>query len=64
MALISSLQIFTQAYIMSEAANGNGNVSDGNPARSTLFYTIYLFSWPSMTCAWATPAPWPTCSSS
>jgi multiple sugar transport system permease protein len=44
MALISSLQIFTQAFIMSEAANGNGNGSDGNPARSTLFYTIYLFS--------------------
>jgi len=44
MALISSLQIFTQAYIMSEAANGNGTVSDGNPARSTLFYTIYLFT--------------------
>jgi multiple sugar transport system permease protein len=29
---------------MSEGANGNGNASDGNPARSTLFYTIYLFS--------------------
>jgi multiple sugar transport system permease protein len=44
MALISAMQIFAQAYIMSEAANGNGNASDGNPARSTLFYTIYLFS--------------------
>jgi multiple sugar transport system permease protein len=29
---------------MSEAANGNGTVSDGNPARSTLFYSIYLFT--------------------
>jgi len=44
MSLIGALQVFTQAYIMSEAANGNGNGSDGNPARSTLFYTIYLFS--------------------
>jgi multiple sugar transport system permease protein len=44
MALISAMQIFAQAYIMSAAANGNGGASDGNPARSTLFYTIYLFS--------------------
>jgi multiple sugar transport system permease protein len=44
MALISAMQLFAQAYIMSEAANGNGNASDGNPERSTLFYTIYLFS--------------------
>jgi multiple sugar transport system permease protein len=44
MALIGAMQLFAQAYIMSEAANGNGNASDGNPARSTLFYTIYLFS--------------------
>lgn len=44
MSLIGALQVFTQAYIISEAANGNGNGSDGNPARSTLFYTIYLFS--------------------
>lgn len=43
-SLIGALQVFTQAFIMSEAANGNGNGSDGNPARSTLFYTIYLFS--------------------
>jgi multiple sugar transport system permease protein len=44
MSLIGALQVFTQAYIISEAANGNGNGSDGNPARSTLFYTIHLFS--------------------
>ncbi|MFZ1055982.1 MAG: sugar ABC transporter permease [Opitutaceae bacterium] len=44
MALISAMQLFAQAYIMSEAANGNGNASDGNPERSTLFYSIYLFS--------------------
>ena len=43
-SLIGALQVFAQAFIMSEAANGNGNGSDGNPARSTLFYTIYLFS--------------------
>ncbi|HUL55127.1 MAG TPA: sugar ABC transporter permease [Opitutaceae bacterium] len=43
-SLIGALQVFTQAFIMSEAANGNGNGSDGNPARATLFYTIYLFS--------------------
>lgn len=44
MAIIGAMQLFAQAYIMSEAANGNGNASDGNPERSTLFYTIYLFS--------------------
>jgi len=44
MALIGAMQLFAQAYIMSEGANGNGTASDGNPARSTLFYTIYLFS--------------------
>ena len=44
MGIISALQIFTQAFIMSEAANGNGGGSDGNPGRSTLFYSIYLFS--------------------
>jgi multiple sugar transport system permease protein len=44
MALIGAMQLFAQAYIMSEAANGNGSASDGNPERSTLFYTIYLFS--------------------
>jgi multiple sugar transport system permease protein len=42
--IIGAMQLFAQAYIMSEAANGNGNASDGNPERSTLFYTIYLFS--------------------
>jgi len=44
MALIGAMQLFAQAYIMSEAANGNGNASDGNPERSTLLYSIYLFS--------------------
>ena len=45
MALIGAMQLFAQAYIMSEGANGSScNASDGNPARSTLFYTIYLFS--------------------
>lgn len=35
MGLISSLQIFTQAFIMTGP--------DGPPARSTLFYALYLF---------------------
>lgn len=37
MGIIGSLQVFTQAFIMSGGA-------DGNPARSTLFYALYLFS--------------------
>jgi multiple sugar transport system permease protein len=44
MSLINSFQIFAQAYIMSEAASGSSGGVEGNPARSTLFYTIYLFS--------------------
>jgi len=37
MGIIGSLQVFTQAFIMS------GGSDDGSPARSTLFYTLYLF---------------------
>ena len=45
MALIGSLQVFTQAFIMSAAAGGGtGTGTDGFPARSTLFYTMHLFA--------------------
>jgi len=37
MGLINALQVFTQAFVIAEGA-------EGNPARSTLFYTLYLFS--------------------
>lgn len=43
MAIIGSLQVFTQAFILAAAAGG-GDGTGGSPARSTLFYTIYLFS--------------------
>ncbi len=42
MALIGALQVFTQAFVLS-AAYGEDPAS-GSPARSTLFYTIYLYS--------------------
>jgi multiple sugar transport system permease protein len=45
MALIGSLQVFAQAFIMSAAAGGGtGTGTDGFPARSTLFYTMHLFA--------------------
>jgi len=44
MGLIGSLQIFAQAFIVSDAANGGTGTHDGSPARSLLFYTIYLFT--------------------
>lgn len=37
MGIIGSLQTFTQLYIMTGG-------TDGQPAQSTLFYTVYLFS--------------------
>ncbi len=37
MGTIGALQVFTQAFIMS------GGTDDGSPARSTLFYALYLF---------------------
>jgi multiple sugar transport system permease protein len=37
MGIIGSLQVFTQVFVMTGGA-------DGNPARSTLFYALYLFS--------------------
>lgn len=42
MALIGALQVFTQAFVLA-AAYGEDPAS-GSPARSTLFYTIYLYS--------------------
>lgn len=44
MGLIGSLQIFAQAYIISDAANGGTGTHDGAPARSLLFYTMHLFT--------------------
>lgn len=37
MGIIGAMQVFTQAFIM-------GGGPDGNPARSTLFYALYLYS--------------------
>jgi multiple sugar transport system permease protein len=44
MGMISAMQIFTQAFIVSDAANGQTGTFDGAPSRSLLFYTIYLFT--------------------
>jgi multiple sugar transport system permease protein len=44
MGIIGALQVFTQVFVI---AGGNGVGADpleGSPSRSTLFYTIYLFS--------------------
>ena len=41
-ALIASLQAFAQAWVFSTATFAEG--ADGSPARSTLLYTVYLFS--------------------
>lgn len=43
MAIIGSLQVFTQPFIIA-ALSGGGDGTSGSPARSTLFYSIYLFS--------------------
>jgi multiple sugar transport system permease protein len=44
MAIIGSLQVFTQVFVIAAGTGGNANPLEGSPARSTLFYTIYLFS--------------------
>ncbi|HEU5078912.1 MAG TPA: sugar ABC transporter permease [Opitutaceae bacterium] len=44
MGMIGAMQIFTQAFIVSDSANGQTGTFDGAPARSLLFYTIYLFT--------------------
>ncbi|HKQ68971.1 MAG TPA: sugar ABC transporter permease [Polyangiaceae bacterium] len=41
MGIIGSLQVFTQAYVMTST---EGGTADGAPARSTLFYALYLYS--------------------
>jgi multiple sugar transport system permease protein len=43
MAIIGSQQVFTQPFIIA-AISGGGDGTSGSPARSTLFYSIYLFS--------------------
>jgi multiple sugar transport system permease protein len=42
--IIGSLQVFTQPFVLAGGAGGNANPLEGSPGRSTLFYTIYLFS--------------------
>lgn len=45
MGIIGALQVFTPVFVIASATSGNGNNPfEGAPARSTLFYTIYLFS--------------------
>jgi multiple sugar transport system permease protein len=44
MGIISSLQVFTQVFVIAGGIGGNANPLEGSPGRSTLFYTIYLFS--------------------
>jgi multiple sugar transport system permease protein len=44
MGLIGALQVFTQAFVIAGGIGGNSNPLEGSPARSTLFYSIYLFS--------------------
>ncbi len=44
MGLIASLQVFTQVFVIAAGVGGNYNPLEGNPSRSILFYTIYLFS--------------------
>ena len=44
MGIIGSLQVFTQVFVIAGGIGGNANPLDGSPARSLLFYTIYLFA--------------------
>jgi multiple sugar transport system permease protein len=44
MGIIGSLQTFTQVFVIAGGIGGNANPLEGSPARSTLLYTIYLFS--------------------
>lgn len=44
MGLIGALQVFTQVFVIAGGVGGNANPLEGSPSRSTLFYTIYLFS--------------------
>jgi multiple sugar transport system permease protein len=44
MGIIGSLQVFTQVFVIAGGIGANANPLEGYPARSTLLYTIYLFS--------------------
>jgi multiple sugar transport system permease protein len=44
MGIIGALQVFTQVFVIAGGVGGNFNPLEGSPARSTLFYSIYLFS--------------------
>jgi multiple sugar transport system permease protein len=44
MGIIGALQVFTQVFVIAGGTGGNANPLEGSPARSTLFYSIYLFS--------------------
>ena len=44
MGIIGALQTFTQVFVMSGGPGTDGNGAAGNPAHSTLFYTVYLFA--------------------
>lgn len=44
MGIIGALQVFTQVFVIAGGNGGNANPLEGSPARSVLFYTIYLFS--------------------
>ena len=44
MGIIGSLQVFTQVWVIGSAIGPNLNPLDGFPARSTLMYTVYLYS--------------------
>ena len=43
MGLIGAMQVFTQAFVLSSSISG-GDGTLGSPARSTLFYAVYLYS--------------------
>lgn len=44
MSIIASMQIFTQVYVIAGGLAGAPNPLEGQPARSLLFYTIYLYA--------------------
>jgi multiple sugar transport system permease protein len=44
MSIIASMQIFTQVFVIAGGLAGQPSPLEGQPARSLLFYTIYLFA--------------------
>jgi multiple sugar transport system permease protein len=44
MGIIGALQVFTQVFVVASANSVGSDPFEGSPARSTLFYSIYLFS--------------------